>query len=419
MEKESLIIYDDSCFKEVTIHDLTEGRIGILYKTFNTIWSKEKKYKISREELNLLIKENKLIIANEQSLYQNVSEHDQMICFALSNNLKYDVTVFTKNQELALDLLLSGIKVKTENYSTNFVNIGKSDEKNDIYVYDTCVLLNNIEEIDFSKNTHYIPVCVLEELINNNDISNPKVIDEAFFKCIYVYNKYPQNVKILNTVTSTQRGGRYSYTDLLILYSTIRLKNELKDRNISLVTKDRQLFFESMYMNLFNVVNKFDYFEDKAHVEENTHMHSEESEDLKEQEESTDDIVEDILNDAYICDESETTSKDFLESEENEDSTESITSLEKDVINFTNNYKELPLRKLHRKNVVNLPEVIEHVYNENFRLITPVLRRKLEKGFTAQTYIVKVGYYITFKNNPGVSYRVVGINNLIATLTRI
>lgn len=418
MQKEKLTIYDYSCFKEVTMQDLTEGRTGILFETFKNISNKEKKgeYKILRDELDLLIKENKLTVQTMQTLYPNVCEHDKIICFALSNSIEYDVIVCTKNQELTVDLVLNGIKVKTEDYSANFVNIGKSDEKNDIYVYDTCFLLTNIEKVDFSKNTHYIPVCVLEELINNNDTSNPNVISDAFFKCIYAYNKYPENVKILNTVSSTQRGGRYSYTDLLILYSTIRSKIELKDSNITLVTKDRQLFFESMYINLFNVIDKFDYFGTKDFVGLEDDMYT----DVERDEE----IYEELEQEEKKCDEHRYDKifegafdgifDEIFDLEEN--SQEEEVSIEEKITNY---HKVLPLKKLHRKNVVNLPEVIEHVYNDRFIVVAPILRRKLEKGFTAQTFMVKVGYYITFKSDPTAYYRVSAINNLVATLQKV
>ena len=416
MEKEKFIIYDDAYFKDATVQDFKGERVGILFETFQNISNKDKKnlYKIQKDEVFLLIKDNKLVVDNTPTLYSNVSEHDKIISFALVKSMEYDVTVYTRNEELAIDLVLNGIKVKTDDYSSNFVNIGKSNDENDIFIYDTCALLFNMEKIDFSKNYHYVPICVLEELIKNLNTHLNVDVTGSLFKLLYIYNKYPEHVKILNTVSSTQKGGRYSYTDLLILYSTIRLKNELVDSNITLVTNDRQLAFEAMQLKIFDVTSKLSYFEDKKVVEEDICIVLDEKND-EEEESEQDEILDELTDDRGLYE-----IEEFLESEIYEEvNNESIMSLEQKVINFTKNYKVLPLRKLHRKNVVNLPEVIEHVYNENFRLITPVLRRKLEKGFTAQTYIVKVGYYITFKTNPGVSYRVVGINNLIATLARI
>ena len=108
----------------------------------------------------LLIKDNKLVVDNTPTLYSNVSEHDKIISFALVKSMEYDVTVYTRNEELAIDLVLNKIKVKTDDYSSNFVNIGKSNDENDIFIYDTCALLFNMEKIDFSKNYHYIPICV-------------------------------------------------------------------------------------------------------------------------------------------------------------------------------------------------------------------------------------------------------------------
>lgn len=416
MEKEKFIIYDDAYFKEATVQDFKGERVGILFETFQNISNKEKKnlYKIQKDEVFLLIKDNKLVVDNTPTLYSNVSEHDKIISFALVKSMEYDVTVYTRNEELAIDLVLNKIKVKTDDYSSNFVNIGKSNDENDIFIYDTCALLFSMEKIDFSKNYHYIPICVLEELIKNLNTHLNVDVTGSLFKLLYIYNKYPEHVKILNTVSSTQKGGRYSYTDLLILYSTIRLKNELVDSNITLVTNDRQLAFEAMQLKIFDVTSKLSYFEDKKVVEEDICIVLNEKND-EEEESEQDEILDELTDDRGLYD-----IEEFIESEIYEEvNNESIMSLEQKVINFTQNYKVLPLRKLHRKNVVNLPDVIEHVYNENFRLITPVLRRKLEKGFTAQTYIVKVGYYITFKTNPGVSYRVVGINNLIATLQKI
>lgn len=416
MEKEKFIIYDDAYFKEATVQDFKGERVGILFETFQNISNKEKKnlYKIQKDEVFLLIKDNKLVVDNTPTLYSNVSEHDKIISFALVKSMEYDVTVYTRNEELAIDLVLNEIKVKTDDYSSNFVNIGKSNDENDIFIYDTCALLFSMEKIDFSKNYHYIPICVLEELIKNQNTHLNVDVTGTLFKLLYIYNKYPEHVKILNTVSSTQKGGRYSYTDLLILYSTIRLKNELVDSNITLVTNDRQLAFEAMQLKVFDVTSKLSYFEDKKVVEEDICIVLDEKND-EEEESEQDEILDELTDDRGLYE-----IEEFIESEIYEEvNNESIMNLEQKVINFTKNYKVLPLRKLHRKNVVNLPDVIEHVYNENFRLITPVLRRKLEKGFTAQTYIVKVGYYITFKTNPGVSYRVVGINNLIATLARI
>ena len=416
MEKEKFIIYDDAYFKEATVQDFKGERVGILFETFQNISNKDKKnlYKIQKDEVFLLIKDNKLVVDNTPTLYSNVSEHDKIISFALVKSMEYDVTVYTRNEELAIDLVLNEIKVKTDDYSSNFVNIGKSNDENDIFIYDTCALLFNMEKIDFSKNYHYVPVCVLEELIKTPNTHLNVDVTGSLFKLLYIYNKYPEHVKILNTVSSTQKGGRYSYTDLLILYSTIRLKNELEDSNITLVTNDRQLAFEAMQLKIFDVTSKLRYFEDKNVVEEDICIVLDEKND-EEEESEQDEILDELIDDRGLYE-----IEEFIESEIYEEvNNESIMSLEQKVINFTKNYKVLPLRKLHRKNVVNLPDVIEHVYNENFRLITPVLRRKLEKGFTAQTYIVKVGFYITFKTNPGVSYRVVGINNLIATLQKI
>ena len=98
MGKEKLTIYDDSYFKEVTIQDLEEGRIGILFETYRNIPHKASKYNILTEELDLLIRENKLIVETAHSLYQNISEHDQTICFALSKSIEYDVTTVCRRR---------------------------------------------------------------------------------------------------------------------------------------------------------------------------------------------------------------------------------------------------------------------------------------------------------------------------------
>ena len=424
MEKEKLFIYDETFFKKVTYQKLKNmkgGRNLILHDIFKDICENKEKYNMGKQAIATLIKSGKLIVESMPTVYEKVAIRDKIICLALIKGEEYDVTVYTKDQKLALDLVLNGIKAKNVDCSKKFVNIGKSQEKGDIYIYDTCTLITNMEKIDFSKNIHYFSTCVLEELFKDSSDNG------TFFKFLHVFNEYPEHVKILNTASSTQKGGRYSYTDLLILYSSIRSKNEFRDKNITLVTDDRQLYFEAMYLNLFNVTNKFNYFDVKSYVEEDS-ANDEVLEQEEIQEESYEchesattllsELVEDAILDAITeedieSDESET----FLEQEE--ENAERTMSLEEKVVEVTNNYKVLPLKKLHRKNVVNLPEIIERVYSPKFLLITPVLRRKLEKDFTAETFILKVGYYITFKNNPTVSYKVVGINNLIATLERI
>lgn len=225
---QELIIYDSSYFKTVTKNALMDGTCIVLYETYYNMYKNPHNYQILQDELLELIQTKRLIIESVPSLYQQTTERDKIISLALLKSSDYEVTVYTKDEKLALDLLLNDIHVQNRDFAHLFTNIGKSEEKEDIFVYDTSTLLQYMNKIDFSKNFHYLFTCVLEELL----FTKPHTDHSPLFKMLYILNTYPDHVKIIPTVSSTQQKGRYSSTDFLILCSTIYAKNQEKNRRL-------------------------------------------------------------------------------------------------------------------------------------------------------------------------------------------
>lgn len=422
---QELIIYDSSYFKTVTKNALMDGTCIVLYETYYNMYKNPHNYQILQDELLELIQTKRLIIESVPSLYQQTTERDKIISLALLKSSDYEVTVYTKDEKLALDLLLNDIHVQNRDFAHLFTNIGKSEEKEDIFVYDTSTLLQYMNKIDFSKNFHYLFTCVLEELL----FTKPHTDHSPLFKMLYILNTYPDHVKIIPTVSSTQQKGRYSSTDFLILCSTIYAKNQEKKQKITLLTSDHQLFYEAMYFNQFSVASSLPYFDDIPL----TSINEEESISRETSEIETETIVDSPTNeisadetekepDTEVLDpilDSENTENLILTPVLQEDNLSDKEVLQKKIIQLTNHYTKLPLIHYQRKYVLDLPEIIEHVYNNHFFMPKPLDKKQVNRNFSNLSYRIKIGYYITFKDNPEIYYKVMEIKKCKAILERI
>lgn len=444
-------IYDTDYLKTLTKDDL-KGEVNIiLFDDYKLLWSAPKNYNLTKEDIQELVQSGKLIIENVSSLYADkITYKERLICKALTLNLNNEVTVYTKNEEIALDLFLNGVTVKNENEPSDILeNIGKNPENNAVYIYDTCSLMKYLSKIDFSTNLHLIPICVLEELMRKglNTSENNKI--SYVFKMLNIFYEYPKNVIPIYTTTYTQGGGRYSYTDLLILYSSIRTKNEYRDKNIYFVTKDNQLFFEAVQLNIFNVVSKLAYFdENNTNIEDSNKIENakipyeravleiifdnELAEKIKKHSAqiSNDDISKTVIEDennedydSFECDDND----NYLENnDENDDQEESdldqeisqneINSeeIKKAVKELTKNHTIIPIKLVKKVKVVD-SNLIEHVYSSSFIIIPPIHQKKYVKE-NVKKYKISVGLYITFKDNPKRFFKIISVNKKEANI---
>lgn len=425
---EKIAIYDISFLKNLTLENLKGDKNVILYDDYEKFVKNQKDFLLNREQLQNLITEGKLKIESIPSLYKDISYHDKIIYLAILKGITNDITVYTESEKIAIDLIINNISVENHEKSDVFINIGKSTEKNEVYFYDTCSLIELYKEIDFSKNTHYITTCVLEELMRGD---KKKIKESVFFNLLYILNKYKENVKIISTSSYTQGGGRYSYTDLLILYNAIRANTSQK---ITFVTQDNQLYFEAIALNLFKVVSNFDYITSSETTKEiesdsiiilkdtsnDDELLNNESMEVKlKKDDSNDTVLEDKKN--YELNEEITEEYDILEYEPKSD--KSIVDLKDDkkdlqekVKMITNDYNSLPVIKINKLKFIS-SELVCNVYNGRFAIVPPY--KKCAFPHITPKYKVSVGFFVSFVDNPEKLYKIIGITSKYAHLLKI
>lgn len=414
-----IVIYENSYLKLLKKEALGDYLNVILFEDFKSIWNNPRSYNLSKEEIQKAIKEGKLMVEDIPSLYSDkITYKEKIICIALTLSLENEVIVYTKNEEIALDLFLNGLHVKNETIrAQDFENIGKNPENNELYLYDTCSIIEYLEKVDFSTNLHLIPICVLEELMQTK---TQKSSNSIFFKLLNAFNLFPNNLKIIYSTTYTQGGGRFSYTDLLILYSSIAAKKDYKDKTFYFLTRDNQLYFEAIYLNIFNVIDK------PAYLEENTVQKDVQPE--EENVDKTEDLCDNVQSD--VLDEStqyydpvyfkEYTSSEIIDTplENENDAVEEVKEtsnlyLHEDINDeITKNHSIIPIKVVKKFKVVD-SNLIEHVYSSNFIVIPPIKQKKKNERRITK---ISVGCYITFKDNPQKYYRVMSFTKTHAKI---
>lgn len=368
--------------EEISNIELPEENIEIcnliLFDDYQRLWNDPRTFLMKKEDFQYLLNNNYIETKNLTSLYE-MNYKEKIITLALREKQECNfVYVYTKDEDLAIDLILNGITVKNTDLSDHFENtVLHNSDKDLVYYYDTCILMEHLKEIDFSNNTHIIPSCVLEELLSSKDCRKD---DSIFFMFVYVYNKYKRNIKILHTQSFSQGGGKYSSTDLLILYTAIRYVTENSADNFIFLTQDNQLYLEATLQNQFRVSNKIDS-------------------DLEYTEENDTDSNENQNNHIDTYDYS---------NETDEERNERIRCV-------THNYTMLPLSKFYYFPVLNV-DFIHRVFTRNNMLVKPL---ENSKGKKYNRYAVKPGYFITFKDNTQTRYMILSFKDKTATIARI
>lgn len=102
-----------------------------------------------------------------------------------------------------------------------------------------------------------------------------------------------------------------------------------------------------------------------------------------------------------------------------EESENNTVSIKQKVIKITKNYTELSLRRYRGRNILDNPEIVEHIYDSKFRFITPVPKKKIDKTFSRQAYMIHPGYWVTFKDDPKNYYKIERVKESKAILIKL
>lgn len=399
--KNCVDVLDLTYLKTVTYEDLLKHNnpMYILKSSFFAIKKNYSDFLITNEEISSLIRARKLNIYDLSSSYDNVSNHDMVIYLAnMLYSKNYTPIIYTCDAETALDLILMDFTVK----SIYAIDESKKCEDLDndvVYFYDTCYFMEHLFDIDFSSNHHIFPVSMLEELLPNNKES------KYFFVFLYLYNKYRKNIEIIFTERSTQKKGRYSYTDLVHLFYCMNLANseKYKNKKVIFMTLDNQLYYEALSIPNFEV-SSFQNLVDM--VTENK---------------------EEVYDDAVIFDteEDEVIVGPNEIMDDNEDCEKILESIDEKVNRLTSDHTEIPFIKFYNAKVIScdrLDNIIEHVYDNNYLFKKPLLCSKKQKNkfnLAGDCYSIKVGYHISFKDKPQELYIISGFTSNTAIIKKL
>lgn len=411
-------IIDLSYFKVANYEEICKHKNPV-YVLKSYLSLKLEDFVLTKEKLFKLVALDKIrFIELSMACYINVSDHDMVIYLASIFRAKgFTPTVYTVDEAVAIDLLALDIKANTlfttmKKIDKQYIAPKKSDTESDnIYVYDTCYFMNNYTDIDFTHNIHVFPLSTLEEFMTRNN-AKKKFKYFSLFIFLYLYNKYRDNIRIMSTPTSTQNGGRFSYTDLIHLFYTMELSSQIKGKNVILMTNDSALYLEALTIPNIKVRTAFMIGKDKSMYEKTGNINC--GKDPYFDNENSENFSETLINTLNV---DESVIHDFEEkvtdyTEDKRSNTEILTK----------NYTQVPYTDFYEAKVVvnsSLDNIIQSVRDYDHKLRKPIKCSTYQRKFfklIGDCYTLKVGYLISFKENPNMLYRIIKLKNGVASL---